>query len=176
MGFPFAPRPRQLRLCDRAKNSEQDDNVIKGDRCPRRNESNKFRFDYPSLSVLHRESTVVDLNLVDVACKRLRIQGLTQGTGYDDEMSIAVYAPCVTDDATAAGTTSNGDASPDADDGGDGSGEGTRRLLAKQLEAPLSNDRVSRYAITMGLFGAYEMSTDMIDLVGNNVSSTSLLF
>lgn len=53
---------------------------------------------------------------------------------------------------------------------------GTRRLLAKQLEAPLSNDRASRYAITMGLFGAYEMSTDMIDLVGNNVSSTSLLF
>ncbi|KAF7380018.1 hypothetical protein HZH66_014373 [Vespula vulgaris] len=131
MGFPFAPRPRQLRLCDRAKNSEQDDNVIKGDRCPRRNESNKFRFDYPSLSVLHRESTVVDLNLVDVACKRLRIQGLTQGTGYDDEMSIAVYAPCVTDDATAAGTTSNGDASPDADDGGDGSGEGSMVPLAK---------------------------------------------
>lgn len=73
----------------------------------------------------------MDLNLVDVACKRLRIQGLTQGTGYDDEMSIAVYAPCVTDDATAAGTTSNGDASPDADDGGDGSGEGNNVTAAR---------------------------------------------
>ncbi|KAL2736005.1 hypothetical protein V1478_002689 [Vespula squamosa] len=95
MGFPFAPRPRQLRLCDRAKNSEQDDNVIK-----------VFR------------------------------------TGYDDEMSIAVYAPCVTDDAAAAAAAaasaaaagtiaSSSDASPDADDGGDGSGEGSMVPLAK---------------------------------------------